>query len=213
MKRKLLLFVCLAIQTAMYAAPVPITLDNGTYTGKFTQGQSYTVTGLTDFSGWYVDPDFFTVSINDNLVFRAASGVYKLTADLSGHSIVADKIWDGGEGDAHWTYKEAYNPDTKQGAIWLIGADGSIGLPRFTSGTGWNHVYCVPQVATNIFEITLTVGTELNPDNVNFKFIVKPDDWNKDFKGSDGSEYKISTTSTVFGVALARMVTTTETSI
>lgn len=177
-----------------------IDLSSGSYTGNFTQGQSYTVTGLTDFSGWYVDPDFFTVSINNNLVFRAASGVYKVTADLSGHSIVADKIWDGGDGDAHWTYKEAYNPDTKQGAIWLIGADGSIGLPRYTSGTGWNHVYCVPQVVDNIFEITLTVGTELNPDNVNFKFIVKPDDWDEDFKGSDGSTYKISTTSTVFGV-------------
>ena len=177
-----------------------IDLSSGSYTGNFTQGQSYTVTGLTDFSGWYVDPDFFTVSINNNLVFRAASGVYKVTADLSGHSIVADKIWDGGDGDAHWTYKEAYNPDTKQGAIWLIGADGSIGLPRYTSGTGWNHVYCVPQVVDNIFEITLTVGTELNPANVNFKFLRTPYDWDKDFKGSDGSTYKISTTSTVFGV-------------
>ena len=200
MTRKLLLFICLALQLAIYADPVEIDLSSGSYTGNFTQGQSYTVTGLTDFSGWYVDPDFFTVSINNNLVFRAASGVYKVTADLSGHSIVADKIWDGGDGDAHWTYKEAYNPDTKQGAIWLIGADGSIGLPRYTSGTGWNHVYCVPQVVDNIFEITLTVGTELNAANVNFKFRGTPYDSGKDFKGSDGSTYKISTTSTVFGV-------------
>ncbi len=200
MKRKLLLFICLALQLAIYADPVEIDLSSGSYTGNFTQGQSYTVTGLTDFSGWYVDPDFFTVSINNNLVFRAASGVYKVTADLSGHSIVADKIWDGGEGDAHWTYKEEYNPDTKQGAIWLTGADGSIGLPAYTSGTDWNHVYCVPQVVDNIFEITLTVGTELNPANVNFKFLRTPYDWDKDFKGSDGSTYKISTTSTVFGV-------------
>ena len=200
MKRKLLLFICLALQLAIYADPVEIDLSSGSYTGNFTKGQSYTVTGLTDFSGWYVDPDFFTVSINNNIVFRAASGVYKVTADLSGHSIVADKIWDGGDGDAHWTYKEAYNPDTKQGAIWLIGADGSIGLPRYTSGTDWNHVYCVPQVVDNIFEITLTVGTELNPDNVNFKFRGTPYNWDKDFKGSDGSTYKISTTSTVFGV-------------
>ena len=200
MKRKLLLFICLALQLAIYADPVEIDLSSGSYTGNFTQGQSYTVTGLTDFSGWYVDPDFFTVSINNNLVFRAASGVYKVTADLSGHSIVADRIWDGGDGDAHWTYKEAYNPDTKQGAIWLTGADGSIGLPAYTTGTEWNHVYCVPQVATNIFEITLTVGTELNAANVNFKFRGTPYDSGKDFKGSDGSTYKISTTSTVFGV-------------
>ena len=200
MKRKLLLFVCLALQLAIYADPVEIDLSSGSYTGNFTKGQSYTVAGQTDFSGWYVDPDFFTVSINDNLVFRAASGVYKVTADLSGHSIVADKIWDGGDGDAHWTYKEEYNPDTKQGAIWLTGADGSIGLPRFTTGTDWSHVYCVPQVVDNIFEITLTVGTELNPDNVNFKFRGTPYNWDKAFNGSDGSEYKISTTSTVFGV-------------
>lgn len=200
MKRKLLLFVCLALQLAIYAAPKEIVLSNGSYTGNFTKGQSYTVAGQTDFSGWYVDPDFFTVSINNNLVFRAASGVYKVTADLSGHSIVADRIWDGGEGDAHWTYKEEYNPNTKQGAIWLTGADESIGLPHYTTGTEWSHVYCVPQVVDNIFEITLTVGTELNPDNVNFKFRGTPYNWNKDFKGSDGSEYKISTTSTVFGV-------------
>lgn len=200
MKRKLLLFICLALQLAIYADPVEIDLSSGSYTGNFTKGQSYTVAGQTDFSGWYVDPDFFTVSINNNIVFRAASGVYKLTADLSGHSLLADRIWDGGEGDAHWTYKEEYNPDTKQGAIWLTGADGSIGLPAYTSGTEWSHVYCVPQVATNIFEITLTVGTELNPDNVNFKFRGTPNDWGKDFKGSDGSTYKISTTSTVFGV-------------
>lgn len=134
MKRKLLLFICLALQLAIYADPVEIVLSNGSYTGNFTKGQSYTVAGQTDFSGWYVDPDFFTVSINNNLVFRAASGVYKVTADLSGHSIVADKIWDGGDGDAHWTYKEAYNPDTKQGAIWLIGADESIGLPAYYVG-------------------------------------------------------------------------------
>ena len=200
MKRKLLLFICLALQLAIYADPVEIDLSSGSITRNFTKGQSYTVAGQTDFSGWYVDPDFFTVSINNNLVFRAASGVYKLTADLSGHSIVADRIWDGGEGDAHWTYKEEYNPNTKQGAIWLTGADGSIGLPHYTTGTDWSHVYCVPQVATNIFEITLTVGTELNPDNVNFKFRGTPYNWGKDFKGSDGSTYKISTTSTVFGV-------------
>lgn len=200
MKRKLLLFICLALQLAIYADPVEIDLSSGSYTGNFTKGQSYTVANLTDFSGWYVDPDFFTVSINNNIVFRAASGVYKLTADLSGHSIVADRIWDGGEGDAHWTYKEEYNPNTKQGAIWLTGADGSIGLPAYTSGTDGNHVYCVPQVVDNIFEITLTVGTELNPANVNFKFLRTPYDWDKDFKGSDGSTYKISTTSTVFGV-------------
>lgn len=200
MKRKLLLFVCLALQLAIYADPKEIDLSSGSITRDFTKGQSYTVTGLTDFSGWYVDPDFFTVSINNNLVFRAASGVYKLTADLSGHSIVADRIWDGGEGDAHWTYKEEYNPDTKQGAIWLTGADGSIGLPHYTTGTEWSHVYCVPQVVDNIFEITLTVGTELNPKNVNFKFRGTPYNWDKEFNGSDGSTYKISTTSTVFGV-------------
>lgn len=200
MKRKLLLFVCLALQLAIYADPVEIDLSSGSYTGKFTKGQSYTVAGQTDFSGWYVDPDFFTVSINDNLVFRAASGVYKVTADLSGHSIVADRIWDGGEGDAHWTYKEEYNPDTKEGAIWVTGADGSIGLPRYTTGSDWSNVYCVPRVATNIFEITLTVGQELNASDVNFKFRGTPYNWDKAFNGSDGSTYKISTTSTVFGV-------------
>ena len=71
--------------------------------------------------------------------------------------------------------------------IWMIGADGSIGQPNYTSGNNWNpeHAIALQPAGSNVWTVDLTTGQQLNAGWVNFKFFPQPD-WGKEYCHHDG---------------------------
>ena len=89
------------------------------------------------------------------------------------------------------------------GALWIIGSDG-IGKPayKYVKGESWwtdiDHAICMAQISPKVYQVTLTIGQQLDPDNVNFKFFGQQG-WGTEFKGTE-SDHHISTTSSLFVV-------------
>ena len=157
------------------------------YNGTLTQNANISVTGQ-DISDWYIDPDFFEVVNATTLKFKAVTGSYCVKADVDNKYF---RVW----------ATEGGNPATLQsdgtGAMWVIGNNG-CNKPTYTSNpnswwTGVNNDLCMAQVQPKVYQLTLTVGEQLNGDAVDFKFFGQPD-WGLEFKTN------ISTTSDVFAI-------------
>ena len=165
-----------------------------TYQGMLTQGQSYTVSGSNQMTGadWYCDADFFTRNSDGTFTFKAISGNYEVMADFGQKCFRVFPIVNG----APATYQS-----DGTGAIWIIGNDG-IGKPSYTAnGQGWqtgvSHNMCMAQVKSKVYQISLTVGKELNKNSVNFKLFHQAG-WGGEFDGKSGSSYRITTNSSQF---------------
>ena len=165
-----------------------------TYQGALTQGQSYTISGSDQITGedWYYDTDFFTRNSDGTFTFKAISGNYEVMADLNKKCFRIFPIVNGSPA--------TYQSDGT-GAIWIIGNDG-IGKPSYTAnGQGWqtgvSHNMCMAQVKSKVYQISLTVGKELNKNSVNFKLFHQAG-WGGEFDGKSGSSYRITTNSSQF---------------
>lgn len=165
-----------------------------TYQGSLTQGQSYSVSGRDEVASdsWYCDPDFFTRNSNGTFTFKAVSGDYEVMTDFNQKCFRVFPVVYGGPA--------TYNSDGT-GAVWVIGSTG-IGKPSYTvNGQGWQtgvaHNMCMAQVKSKVYQLTLTVGKELNKSDVNFKLFQQVG-WGGEFDGKSGSSYRVTTNSSQF---------------
>lgn len=200
--------VTVSFNTATYAyAPLdelnitPVnfsTADGGNvWTGTLEQGAlvSVSIDGADLPSGCFYDTDFFLDNGNGTFTFQAITGRYCLTANYSTLSLRIYKCADGTD-DAETLASDG------SGSLWIIGSEG-INKPTWKAvnhgwWTGVDSDLCLAQISNKVHQITLTVGEQLDPNNVNFKFFGQPN-WGTEFKGSGGS-YCLTSTSDIFCV-------------
>lgn len=160
------------------------------------QGRKYTVAGDTAFASraWYADPDYFVRTSDSTFRFLAVSGRYRVEADMFENCFRVQALGDGSS-------PAVYDPLTGGGAVWVVGAAGSVGKPGYVGGgdPSWNaaDAMCVAQQSPGKYQFTLTVGEQLNPSFVNFKFFLSP---GTDSGFAPTSEYKIRMSDPVFGL-------------
>ena len=146
-------------------------------------------------SKFWIDPDFFTPNSDGSYTFNAVDGNYHLKVSTDRLALL---VW---ATDAN---KKSLTLDNDgSGALWIIGSDG-IGKPayKYVKGESWwtdiDHAICMAQISPKVYQVTLTIGQQLDPDNVNFKFFGQQG-WGTEFKGTE-SDHHISTTSSLFVV-------------
>lgn len=163
--------VLTATQTAAPATAITINgtaFQGSTYYGTLTQGSSY----VFEYGGsplpqnFRYDPDFFSKQ-NGKVTFKAATGSYRLIADMPGRFITVQAM----ESE---TATATYDTSSGQGAVWAIG-DTGLGKPNYTQyGTNWDptNALCLAQISPKVYQLTLVAGKQLRADNqyVNFKF-------------------------------------------
>ncbi|MDR2147733.1 MAG: DUF5125 domain-containing protein [Tannerella sp.] len=141
-----------------------------------TQGQKLTVEGITDIADWWIDPDFFTKSADNEFTFVPISGRYRITANIPLKYFKVEVL----SGNSLATLQ----PDGT-GAIWVIGLD--VGKPSVAQNeVGWNagKGLCMAPVGNKKYQLTLVAGETVNTQSVNFKFFYQ-NDWGGEFKGAD----------------------------
>ncbi|NDV57432.1 DUF5125 domain-containing protein [Bacteroides sp. 519] len=151
-----------------------VDLDNYKIEKEFTQGQEISVSGITGFSGWWIDPDYFTMN-NGKLTFLPISGKYRVTANLALKYFVVEAM----NGDDLATL----NTDGA-GAVWVIGYD--IGKPSLANQIGWNDKkgLCMAPIGNKKYQITVEAGTNVNLDKIEFKFFHQQG-WGGEFTGNE----------------------------
>lgn len=169
------------------------------YVGEFTQNAVYEITGSDKFAedSWYYDPDFFQKNADGTFTFLPMSGMYTLKADFTNGGF---RVWQMAD-----TENTATLSADGSGALWVIGSD-CICKPTYAqiSGQGWwtdtDHALCLAPIKDKVYQITLTIGKQLQADgsNLNFKFFGQAG-WGIEFKGTGGSYY-LTTESDVFAV-------------
>lgn len=169
------------------------------YVGEFTQNAVYEITGSDKFAedSWYYDPDFFQKNADGTFTFLPMSGMYTLKADFTNGGF---RVWQMAD-----TENTATLSADGSGALWVIGSD-CICKPTYAqiSGQGWwtdtDHALCLAPIKDKVYQITLTIGKQLQADgsNLNFKFFGQAG-WGIEFKGSGGTYY-LTTDSNIFAV-------------
>lgn len=164
-----------------------------TCTASLVKNADYAITGL-DGADWYYDPDFVVSNGDGTYKFRPLSGTYEVMADTNLKYLRIFPVSDG---------QPASYSSEGHGGVWIIGSDG-IGKPSFAAnGIGWQtgveHNVCMSEIYPKMYFLTLTVGKQLNKDNVNFKLFHQPG-WGGEFDGAAGKSFRITTNSTTFFV-------------
>ena len=186
-------------QTADPSASIEIVLtkDANAYVGELSHGGKYEFAGesIINSGRWFHDADWFTKNGDGTYTFLGLTGLYTVKADYGN---LAFRIWKMNDA----THIATLNADGT-GALWIIGNNG-VGKPAYTASnvhdwwTGEDYDYCLTPIADKRYRITLTVGKQLNPAKVNFKFFGQAG-WGTEFKGSAG-DYLLTTSSDVFGI-------------
>ena len=154
------------------------------------QGEALTTSFLPqELDGWYVDPDFLRVDAEGRICLQALSGRFTLTADLNERSLLVEPATQPLTADA-------------QGNLYVIGAAGSVGKPYYVRGSDWQLVRAIPmaEVSDGIYQLTLIVGEQLSPTDVQFGFYGNNQQWTPQFMGRTGSEYRITSRDLTFAV-------------
>lgn len=151
---------------------------NYVYVGGLTTGEACTFSGVEEFNDpkLYVDPDFFAKHDDGTYSFVPISGTYAVVANFNLNYIKVFATSDG--------QPATYDKATGLGEVWTIGGMG-IGKPSYKSNSQnwWTNIrYCnaLAQIAPQKYQLTLTVGQELDANNVSFKFFGQPG-WGVEF--------------------------------
>ncbi len=141
------------------------------------QGEAITFKGLADISGWWIDPDFFTLESGNSLSFKAIQGQYRLLIDAQGQYITARVLTDG---------ELATLQDDGIGAVWIIGE--GVGKPNVADyQVGWNtdNALALAPIGGKKYQITLEAGAQIsiNPSKLNFKFFYQAG-WGGEFSST-----------------------------
>lgn len=180
---------------------LPVTLldfsdtDAGkTWVGDIKQGATckLTIDAQALDADWYYDSDWFTKEADGTYTFKAISGRYTIQADFTHKSF---RIW-AMDGDNPMKLKA-----DGTGAVWVIGSAG-FNKPTWDAinhswWTGTENDVCLTPIKDKVYQMTLTVGKQLNASQSNdFKFFGQPN-WGTEFKGKD-NDHTVSTNSEVF---------------
>lgn len=125
-------------------------------------------------SDWDLDPDFFTVDENKNVIFKAMDGRYKFIADFTQSFVKVLPV----DADGN-TLTLDENGD---GAVWAIGQN--FGKPVI--GPSWNTTdgaYALAQVSPKVYQFTLNAGGQLK-EGVAIKFFHQMG-WGGEITGAD----------------------------
>jgi hypothetical protein len=107
---------------------------------------------IPTIGSWELDYDFFNVTKDGVVTFKAVSGLYKLDVNFSKKYILVEAMEDENT--------RATLSGEKAQAIWVIG--GTFGKPSI--GPSWNTTdgaYCLSQVEPGIHQLTLAAGSQL----------------------------------------------------
>lgn len=131
-----------------------IDLSEGNNTGVFNlvPDTPLIFPNIPTVGSWDLDYDFFNVSNDGVVTFKAISGLYKLR-------VLFDKKWIEVEAMENENDLATLGGTNAQ-AIWCIG--GNFGKPGI--GPSWNTTdgaYCLAQVAPGIHQFSLVYGTQL----------------------------------------------------
>lgn len=143
---------------------------------NMVKGEAVTIDGIEDLKDWWIDPDFFTTSGQGALSFNGMNGKYRITADFTLKYFNVEAM----NGNELATLQA-----DGSGAIWIIGE--GIGKPKVsTNQVGWNtdKALCMVPVGNKKYQVTVTAGTSMNSDNINFKFFHQKG-WGGEFGGAD----------------------------
>ena len=166
-----------------------------TLTTELRQGQAYDQ-NFVDSEHWYVDPDFFLRNGEGELIFKPLSGLYTVSVDLSNQTLLVSP-------------EEVAMSADGMGNVYVIGAANSIGKPHYGGGKEWELENAIPmaRVSQKVYQLTFTVGEQLNPASVDFGFYGARA-WTPQFMGTSGSAYKLSYSSKVesfyFNIGMGR---------
>lgn len=163
---------------------------------NMSQGKLYQFEGTPEMKSdeWYYDPDFLSRNNDGTFTFKALTGSYSLTADFGKKYFRIHPLGEDGK-------PASLQPDGT-GCIWIIGSEG-MNKPTWKAiNRGWNtdvatDVAMAP-IADKVYQVTLTIGKQLNADDVNFKFFGQPN-WGVEF-GKNGSDHYLVTDNPYFKV-------------
>ncbi len=160
-----------------------VTWNQYALTTELTQGQAY-AQNFVDDGNWYVDPDFFMKNDAGELIFKPLSGIYTVNVDIGNQTILV-------------TPEERTLNQEGEGNVYIIGAANSIGKPHYGGGSEWKLENAIPmaEVADKMYQLTFTVGEQLNPKSIDFGFYGARA-WVPQFLATSGSEYMLSYNST-----------------
>ena len=144
-----------------------LSADTYSATVDLTQGQTIAVSGISNPTGWYMDPDYFTIGTG-GLSFNAASGKYSVTANTSSQYVAIKRV-----------NEDVTDATIDGGALWLMGW--GTAHPMMTSEFGWTpgSAYCMAEVQDRVYQFTgiavaqsdaETVGGRYRYDYLSFKY-------------------------------------------
>lgn len=116
------------------------------------QGTGLSFPLIEAVSDWDLDPDFFSVDDNKNVIFNAVDGYYKFRADFGASFIKVLPCDAAGN--------ELSMGSNCDGAVWAIGQN--FGKPVI--GPSWNTTdgaYAFAQVSPKVFQFSLNVGGQI----------------------------------------------------
>ena len=120
---------------------------------ELTQGQSLTVTGISDYLDWYYDCDYVTVS-GSSLTFVPVSGYYEVEADTINEYFTFRKLASDG---SYATLAD--------GGLWMMGW--GIAATSMSAGQfGWDtsNAGAVAQVSEGVYQMTGTAVSETSTE-------------------------------------------------
>lgn len=139
--------------------------DNYKIEKTLTTGQVLEVAGISNFSSWWIDPDYFTKDTQGKLTFLPMGGKYRITANFKYNYFIVERMTGTGL---------ATLADDGTGAVWIIGE--KIGKPSLSNEVGWNtdKALCMAPIAAGKYQVTAVAGKgalgNIDPDAINFKF-------------------------------------------
>ncbi len=165
--------------------------DNYKIEKDLTTGQVLEVSGIGNYSEWWIDPDYFTRDASGKLTFLPMSGKYRITANFKYNYFIVERM----NGTDFATLADAGN-----GAVWIIGE--KIGKPSLINEVGWNtdKALCMAPIAAGKYQTTVVAGKgalgSVDTDAINFKFFHQKG-WGGEF--GDGTITSNSTNIVVIG--------------
>ena len=143
---------------------------------NLTKGQTIEVAGISDYSSWWIDPDYFTKGADGRLTFLPESGKYRVTANFTNKFFIVERM----NGTALSQF------DTDANAIYLIGW--GVGKPSYAlRNINWDPSkgLCLAKVGTNKFQVTVKPCETTGAD---FKFFYQKG-WGGEFKSANYASY------------------------
>lgn len=147
---------------------------------SFQQNGALNVTGVSDWNGWFIDPDYFTDNGNGTFALNAVDGEYKIILSLAQKTMSAIRM----NGNT-----PAVLGDDGHGALWLLGW--GLGSPSLDKQFGWDlpNAFPMAEVEPNVYQFTGNAGPEKNSalgdrirfDYVSFK-VFKENQWDTEYK-------------------------------